>query len=367
MAFKTFTGCYLSGTGNSRRAALWAGETAEKAGLKSSVFSFDAPSLPDDPVSAPDNLLGLFFPAHGFTAPWGIIHFAQSRLPKSRGASAFVVVTRAGTKFGPLFAPGMEGTAGYLLAFLLWLKGYKIRGVMGLDMPSNWISFHWGLHPEKTAKPIIARAEKRAGRFYEQVLNDGRAYWSLIPFILGILMLPVSAAYLVLGRFFLAKLFFASYKCDGCAVCANNCPFSAIKMRGGKNPRPYWTFECESCMRCMAYCPKRCVEAGQSFGVILFYLTTVPVWAYLLDAVVARYAWFEPSANLWTAALIYIVYSIAAMFAGYAALDVLLRVPVINRIFTYTTLTFVYRRYHEPSTKLRELSIRKKEPGAGEE
>ncbi|MBF0291540.1 MAG: (4Fe-4S)-binding protein, partial [Nitrospinae bacterium] len=220
---------------------------------------------------------------------------------------------------------------------------------------------HWGLHPEKSARPIIERAQKRAGRFYERVFNDGRAYWSLVPFIIGILILPISAGYLVLGRFFLAKLFFASYKCDGCAVCANNCPFSAIKMRGGKNPRPYWTFDCESCMRCMAFCPKRCVEAGQSFAVMLFYLTTVPVWAYLLDAVVARYAWFEPSANMWTAALIYIVYSIAATFVSYAILDVIVRVPLINRLFTYTTLTYVYRRYHEPSTKLRELSARRKE------
>ena len=366
MARKTFTGCYLSGTGNSRRAALWAGETAGKKGLKSSVFSFDSPSLPDDLVSSPGNMLGLFFPAHGFTAPWGIIHFVQTRLPKSRGAEAFVVVTRGGTKFGPLFAPGMEGTAGYLLAFLLWLKGYKIRGVMGLDMPVNWISFHWGLHPEKTAKPIIAHSETRARRFYERVLSGERAYWSAIPFILGILILPISAAYLVLGRFFLAKLFFASYKCDGCAVCANNCPFSAIKMRGVKNPRPYWTFECESCMRCMAFCPKRCVEAGHSFAAIMFYVGSIPLWAYLLDAVVARYEWFAPSANLWTEALLYIVYSIAVMFVSYAVLDVIVRVPLINRIFTYTTLTSVYRRYHEPSTKLRELSVRRKDAGAGE-
>ncbi|MBF0293450.1 MAG: (4Fe-4S)-binding protein, partial [Nitrospinae bacterium] len=75
MSYKTFTACYMSGTGNSRRAALWAGESAQKAGLQSTVFSFDAPSPPGDLVSAPGNTLGLFFPAHGFTAPWGIIHF----------------------------------------------------------------------------------------------------------------------------------------------------------------------------------------------------------------------------------------------------------------------------------------------------
>jgi Pyruvate/2-oxoacid:ferredoxin oxidoreductase delta subunit len=174
------------------------------------------------------------------------------------------------------------------------------------------------------------------------------------------LILPISAGYLVLGRLFLAKLFFASYKCDGCAVCADNCPFSAIKMRGSPTPRPYWTAECESCMRCMAYCPKRCVEAGHSIAAIMFYITMTPVSVYLLGEVSARYQWFEPSANGWTAAFMHIMYSIISILAVYAALDVMLRVPIINRIFTYTTLTFVYRRYHEPSTKLRELSARKK-------
>lgn len=360
MSIKTFTGCFLSGTGNSRKAAIWAGEAAKAFGMRSTVFSFDSPDIHKEDISAPDNTFGLFFPAHGFTAPWGIIHFVQSRLPRSRGASAFVVVTRGGTKFGPLFAPGMEGTAGYLLALLLWLKGYKIQGVMGLDMPSNWMAFHWGLHPEKSAKPIIARANERAGRFYNNVFSGSKAFWSLIPLIIGIIISPISAGYLVLGRLFLAKLFFASYKCDGCAVCADNCPFSAIKMRGSPKPRPYWTTECESCMRCMAYCPKRCVEAGHSIAAIMFYITMTPVSVYLLDAITRRYGWFAPSANDWTAAFIYIVYSIISMLAVYAALDVMLRVPFINRIFTWTTLTFVYRRYHEPSTRLRELSVRGK-------
>jgi len=33
----------------------------------------------------------------------------------------------------------------------------------------------------------------------------------------------------------------------------------------------------------------------------------------------------------------------------------LLRVPLINRLFTVTTLTHYYRRYHEPDTTLNDL------------
>jgi hypothetical protein len=33
----------------------------------------------------------------------------------------------------------------------------------------------------------------------------------------------------------------------------------------------------------------------------------------------------------------------------------LIRIPPINRLFTYTTLTHYYRRYREPETRLKDL------------
>ena len=33
-------------------------------------------------------------------------------------------------------------------------------------------------------------------------------------------------------------------------------------MVGGSKSRPYWTFACESCMRCMGYCPNKAVEVS---------------------------------------------------------------------------------------------------------
>ncbi|MCP4023971.1 MAG: hypothetical protein GY729_19165 [Desulfobacteraceae bacterium] len=36
----------------------------------------------------------------------------------------------------------------FLAALILWIKGYRVRGALSLDMPSNMTSLHWGLHPK---------------------------------------------------------------------------------------------------------------------------------------------------------------------------------------------------------------------------
>lgn len=41
--------------------------------------------------------------------------------------------------------PGLSGLALILPALMLRLKGYRIKGLRPLDLPSNWISLHPGL------------------------------------------------------------------------------------------------------------------------------------------------------------------------------------------------------------------------------
>jgi hypothetical protein len=59
--------------------------------------------------------------------------------------------------------------------------------------------------------------------------------------------------------------------------------------------------------------------------------------------------------NRWLSLLLEYIYFILSMAVAYWLFSLLLRVPFINSIFTYTTFTHVFRRYHEPTTKAREL------------
>ena len=228
-----------------------------------------------------NDLLGMVFPTHGFTAPWNVIRHAL-QLPHGRGKHAFVVVTRAGTRIASIPFPGLEGTAGYLIALILMLKGYMVHGVMGLDMPSNWMSLHSGLNPTNS-KFIIDKAKVKVEGFAQSILEENKIFRGIVALLLGVLLSPISLGYLVIGRFFLAKLFFASGSCTGCGICAKSCPVQAIKMVGGSKSRPYWTFACESCMRCMGYCPNKAVEVSHSFAIGLYSISTLPVSLYVLE------------------------------------------------------------------------------------
>jgi ferredoxin len=304
------------------------------------------------------HLTAFIMPTHGFTAPWPMIRFAL-HLPPGKGTHALVATTRAGLKFGPVYTPGMEGTAGYLIALILLLKGYGIRGVIGIDMPSNWLSLHPGLKPESAAG-IIERAKKKSVKFMEKIVTGRRCFplSSIIQLFFGLLLLPVSMGYLLVGRFFLAKLFFANPKCNGCGICADNCPNRAIRMWGVKNPRPYWTFSCESCMRCMGYCPQKAIEAGHSLGLLLYFITTIPVgviFMNMLNRLLPSATDLSQSKLNW---LIQYPYILLSIYLSYLLVSLLIRIPIINRAFTWTTFTRFWRRYHEPETRLRDIQVR---------
>ena len=352
MGYKEATLHVLSGTGNSFRVASWMKEAAARSGARARLVPIG--KEPPPPEEAGDGrLVGLVFPTHGFTAPWAALRHAW-RLPRGRGAHAVVVPTRAGTKFGPLFLPGLEGTGGYLVALLLTLKGYSVRGVTAVDMPSNFMIGHPGFSPA-SARAIIARGERKALGFIEPILGGRTRFAGFLSLLLGVVLLPVSLAYALVGRFFFAKMMFANSSCTGCGLCAESCPFGAIRMWGGETRRPYWTFSCENCLRCLAWCPERAVESGHSLGVLLYFAASIPVSVYTMNWLAGRLALPAAANNLATRLLLQYPYVLLSLFLTYLLFTALIRIPLINRLFTYTTLVHYYRRYHEPDTDLDDL------------
>ncbi len=241
----------------------------------------------------------------------------------------------------------------YITKKLLTVRQQPIMtGVIGVDMPSNWTALHWGLsHSNSTA--IIARAKTKVSGFMEVILSERRYYGGFFALFLGILLLQISMGYILFGRIIFAKLFFSSNSCNGCGICVKNCPAQAIKMFGEK---PYWTYRCESCMRCMNFCPNRSVEASHSLAVILYYITAIPVWQYVLNRVTDSIPGMAKFNNDVTTFVLQYIYFLISIFLTYLVFSILNRVPIISRIFALTTLTHYYRRYHEPDTKLVDIS-----------
>ncbi len=350
MNYKTMIVYYLTGTGNSYRAACWMIEQAMVCALSARAIAAETAQPEKELQAGPTHLLGLVFPVHGFTAPWHVIRFVLA-LPRQDEMHAFVAVPRGATKIGrSRVFPGLEGTAGYLVALILVLKGYSVRGVTGLDMPSNWMSLHSSLSSVNVAF-VLDKAKAQTRQLLEKILSGKFYFNGIFCLMVGLVLAPLSILYMALGRFWLSKLFFVSNACTGCGVCVQNCPIGAVVMRGSKKPRPYWKFSCESCMRCMGYCPENAVESGHSLGALFYFVATIPAATWLFNQATRLLPGTEWTQTDWTCDAVQYLYILFSLWLSYYVFHWLIKIPLINWLFTWTTLTHSYDRYHEPGTK----------------
>lgn len=365
MEYKSATICFWSGTGNSYRVANWLGRAAKNRGLETQIISLDEAGSENrapggnEGKAGQEKVILIVFPTHGFTAPWHVLKTVW-KLPQGNGNHIFCLATRAGLQFGPLFIPGISGSGTFLIALLLLLKRYNVRGTMSVDMPSNWFSLH-PIQCLKKQAAIIDRAERKIAVFMENVLSYSKIWFTtnnLYEILFGTLLSFISVAYLLMGRFFLAKLFFANNNCNGCEICSQNCPVKAIAMRGKDRPVPFWTYRCESCMRCATICPQGAIEAGHSWGILLYFISAFPMSAYLLPLIGCDPTAMEYFHGSMIHSLLDILYFYPAIFVSYALFALVVRVPFINYFFTHTTMTHLpfWGRYREPTTKLKTLS-----------
>ena len=130
-------------------------------------------------------------------------------------------------------------------------------------------------------------------------------------------------------------------------------------MLGKQDPRPFWKYNCESCMRCAAFCPKNAIEAGHSWAIILYFISAIPVSAYFLnwlDNTIPAMSGFQGGV---IEEVLSILYFYPAIFLSYFLFNLFIKIPAVNRLFTLTTFTHFWGRYREPDTKLKHLSLNK--------
>lgn len=258
---------YFSGTGNARNVAHWINDIAVLKNIESEII--DIAKLKNrKEINFPQNaIVGFCCPTHGFNFPPIMFHFIL-RFPKSKNNKCFIINTRAGMKAGSIFLPGISGMAQYFSALILALKGFKIVGMYPIDLPSNWISFHPGLKPT-VVESIFAKRKRETERFTKSILNNEKNFKGLRAVLTDILVSPIAFGYYIVGRFILAKSFYASHNCTKCNICIQKCPVKAIK---AIDNRPFWTYKCESCMQCMNICPERAIETAHGFVFGIYFL-----------------------------------------------------------------------------------------------
>jgi len=340
---------YFSGTGNARNVAGWFAEAAQSRSIPTEVTDIaviDRKHIRPFPEGA---MIGFVSPTHGFNYPPVSMYFIF-RFPLSRGNRVFLMNTRAGLKLSKWFVPGLSGLALWLAAIVLLFKGYSIVGLRSIDLPSNWISFHPGVK-EKVVDSIYGHCKRITQNFAAKILDGKRVYTAFRDIIQDILISPVSIGYFFMGRFLLAKTFYANENCDKCDICIDNCPVKAILT---VDQRPFWSYRCESCMRCMNNCPKRAIDTSHGYTTGIMFLINMLIMALFWKWVAAFIT--VPYDNGWARVLVTFTrwgLTFISLVVFYRLYHYLLRVPLIRELFYYTSLTrYRFWRRYKPSKKM---------------
>lgn len=338
LKYKNIIIYYFSGTGNSRNVARWFCEIARENGsVCMSVDITKTDRLAIEPTH-PDTLVVFTSPIHGFNYPPVMLNFIR-HFPKGK-SDVVLMNTRAGMLIGEFVTPGITGIAFYLSALILRLKGYKIRGIKPVDMPSNWISVHPGLNA-RTVQFLHEKNKERVQRFARKIL-DGKPDFKALIEMYDLLLLPISIMYFLVGRFLFAKTYYASSDCNNCNLCISNCPVQAIKM---VDNRPFWTFHCESCMKCMSNCPKKAIETAHG-STIEFSLIFYGVFMFLIHKYFDKdYPFIQDG---FTGFVIETLLFLGILAIWYRLTHYLIRFRFFERLMVYTSLTkykFWGRRY----------------------
>ena len=229
----------------------------------------------------------------------------------------------------------------YYAFFVLLFKGYKIKGMRSIDLPSNWLSLHPGVR-RKVSESMHIRNKKITHRFAQKIIKGGKNFRALFDIIQDLLIMPLAIGYYFIGRFFLAKTFIANKACTNCNICINSCPVKAIKEI---HNRPFWTYRCESCMRCMNMCPERAIQTCHGFAFLIFYLTYATLISFIYKILPDHIMEFIENGLLKFTLETIIV--LPLYYLGYYLIHYLMKYSFMDRLISYSSLTFYkfWRRY----------------------
>jgi ferredoxin len=321
---------YFTGTGNSLNVARWLSNVAKADNIQTEIVNISLADRRNIEPPEPGSLILFVSPIHGFNYPPVMVHFIM-RFPKANN-SVVLMNTRAGMLIGKLITPGLTGIAFYLSALLLKLKGYSVRAMLPVDLPSNWISVHPGLN-EKTVKYLHEKNREKVYSFANTILSGKSSFKPLREIVQDLLIMPVAVLYYFIGRFIFAKTYYASADCNNCNICIKECPVKGVIKVAN---RPYWTFNCESCMKCMSYCPKKAIETahGSIIGFsLLFSLVFLAVLHKYLNMISITID------NQLIKILVESVLFLSLLAIWYRITHFLMRFRLFERLMVYTSLT----------------------------
>lgn len=280
---------YFSGTGNTEFVTNVLKSGLEKRGNEVELIraedvllgKIDLKNREID-ISSFDRI-GLGFPIYGFNAPRMILELTKNHilpnLKNGKSPAIFIYSTCA----GPMY---LNEIAHFRLKKELTKQGIKVSYERQFFMPANIFT----AYPEEVNVLLVKTSEKKAGIMAAE-LSDG---WmrlrddKYLPYFFGWIYLLEQIGWKNAGKYFKVN-----DSCNGCGLCAENCPAGNIQMKKNmigcneisdeanetdsnnevnvstETMKPCYGNNCYVCMRCVYGCPKKAIGMGlYSFAIL---------------------------------------------------------------------------------------------------
>ena len=191
------------------------------------------------------DLLILCYAVHAFNAPLPVLRWIKSQSGANR-TPAVVISVSGGGEVTPNLACRVSAKK------LLRKMNFRVTYEKMIVMPSNWIvptkkALTDGLLEILPFKVSHCINEILAGKERHIKAGPGNRLLSL----LGRL------EHLAAGKF--GEKIIIEPTCNGCGLCAFNCPVGNISMADN---RPLFSHDCVLCLQCLYGCPKKALKPG---------------------------------------------------------------------------------------------------------
>ncbi len=225
---------YFSGTDNSQ----W---VAQQVAAKIEDTAQNISKLTVPPNICEEQYLGFVFPIYAWGVPEPMLAFVKS-LQKS-DAFTFGICT-CGADAG--------------IALKKFAKHYPLDSSYSVIMPSNYIVGS-DIEDENIILSKLTKAKEEIQIIAAEITTKKKVYRVDEGSMAAI---KTNLAHWGFNRFArTTKPFRVNDCCNGCGLCAKNCPAETIHLIDGK---PTWNDKCYQCLRCINQCPQAAIQYGKA-------------------------------------------------------------------------------------------------------
>lgn len=240
------------------------------------IVNIENKSIANDHNEA--ELIGFIIPIYAFGLPEMAVNFLN-KLPKSKKQKTFLFTSPA----------GHEGVGILQGSLILKSKGYNLVKAHSVYMPDTWIAVMNAPEDEKLQKKCSDNS-KILGNYLKEI-EEGKTSIGIANPLAIISLGLIYLMFVLIGRHQAGKVFCFNKKCVKCKICYENCPSKTIKW---KNKRPYWSWNCQQCFRCINACPYNAIEISNIALVFPFVVSIASMYCYKFLPYIAKLNFINP-------------------------------------------------------------------------